>query len=594
MENQDGAEARDTGGAFSVGAREHQVLEAGAAESGGGSGKKQRAKAAPADIGVVGMLRWAWRQLTTMRAALILLLVLALAAIPGSLLPQRIQDPATVARFIEENGTLGEVLDAVQLFDVYSSFWFSAVYILLMVSLVGCIVPRTKQHWKAMRQQPPKAPRRLSRMPVYRTLPLSAEGDASADAGSGTETASGMTAASGADGSAEDSAEADAPAAASAAPRTREQLLDRAESVLRRAGYRVARSEDHVAAERGHLRETGNLLFHISILGVVIVMALGGLLGYSGQRVLVEGETFTNSLVSYDSFEPGAYFDPDALVDYRLTLDDFETRWDDQATGAQFGQPRLFDAKVTLSRGEESQQLMLRPNEPVRVDGSRVYLLGNGYAPVVTVRNGAGDVTFSGPVVFLPQDGANTSRGVVKVPDSGTDEQLGFVGVFLPTAAQNENGELYSQFAELRNPLLVMSAFEGDLGLDSGTPQSVYELDADEMTELTEPDGSPLQLVLTPGDTVELPGGRGSITLDDVRKYVGMDIRHDPAQVWMLPFTAALFLGLAASLFVPRRRVWVRVRGEEVEVAGLARGEDPRVEAAVEDIARRLELESPR
>ena len=76
---------------------------------------------APANIGAVGMLRWAWRQLTTMRFALILLLVLAMAAVPGSLLPQRIQDPGKVRTFIEDNGTLGEVLDKLQMFDVYSS-----------------------------------------------------------------------------------------------------------------------------------------------------------------------------------------------------------------------------------------------------------------------------------------------------------------------------------------------------------------------------------------------------------------------------------------------------------------------------------------
>ena len=123
------------------------------------AGKKASGgKQAPAsDIGVVGMLRWAWRQLTTMRAALMLLLVLAMAAIPGSLLPQRNQDPGAVATYIEENGALGEFLDAVQLFDVYTSVWFSAVYILLMVSLVGCILPRTRQHWRAMRQDPPRA-----------------------------------------------------------------------------------------------------------------------------------------------------------------------------------------------------------------------------------------------------------------------------------------------------------------------------------------------------------------------------------------------------------------------------------------------------
>lgn len=133
----------------------------------GAPGATPPTKAAPADIGFVGLLRWAWRQLATMRAALILLLMLALAIIPASLLPQRIQDPARVASFIEDNGQWGEVLDTFQLFDVHSSVWFASIYILLMVSLVGCILPRTRQHLRAMRQEPPKAPRRLTRMPGY-------------------------------------------------------------------------------------------------------------------------------------------------------------------------------------------------------------------------------------------------------------------------------------------------------------------------------------------------------------------------------------------------------------------------------------------
>ena len=44
-------------------------------------------------------LRWIWRQLTSMRTALILLFLLALAAIPGSLIPQTRVDPSAVAAF---------------------------------------------------------------------------------------------------------------------------------------------------------------------------------------------------------------------------------------------------------------------------------------------------------------------------------------------------------------------------------------------------------------------------------------------------------------------------------------------------------------
>lgn len=517
------------------------------------AGKKASGgKQAPAsDIGVVGMLRWAWRQLTTMRAALMLLLVLAMAAIPGSLLPQRNQDPGAVATYIEENGALGEFLDAVQLFDVYTSVWFSAVYILLMVSLVGCILPRTRQHWRAMRQDPPRAPRRLTRMSAHRTTPLSDE----------TTT------------------------------RTQDELLERAQALLKDSGYRTVRADDHIAAERGYLKETGNLVFHVSILVTVIIMAAGGLFGYSGQRVLVEGETFSHSLVSYDSFTPGTFFDADQLADFRLTLNDLETTFDDEATGSQFGQPRKFDADVTLDTAEGDSNFVLRPNEPVRVDGSRVYLIGNGYAPVITTRDAEGNVTYSGPVVFLPQDGVYTSTGVLKVPDAQPD-QLGFGGVLLPTVDRNERGELISSFAELRNPLLVMDVYRGDLGLDTGMPQSVYQLETDTLEQLTDTDGTDLQLVMQPGDTAELPDGLGTVSFDEIRQYAALDVHHDPVQVWMLPAMALLFGGLALTLFVARRRVWVRVSGDEIEIAGLARGEDPRVEEAVDEIAQELALDS--
>lgn len=501
------------------------------------------AKPAPPDIGALGMLRWAWRQLTTMRTALILLLVLALASIPGSLLPQRIQDPAQVTQYIEDNPRIGPFLDAVQLFDVYASVWFAAIYILLMVSLVGCVLPRSKQHYKAMRQAPPPAPRRLSRMPGYQAF-----------------TASG----------------------------TAEDMLTVAEARLKKLGYRTTRRGDAVSAERGYLRETGNLLFHICLLGVTVTMAVGALIGYSGQRILVEGETFTNSLVAYDSFEPGSYFSADRLDDYRLRLNSFDASFDDTAAGNQFGQPRAFNADVTtIQHGQETDH-SLRVNEPIRIDGSRVYLTGNGYAPVITVRNGEGNVTYSGPVVFLPQDGVYTSRGVVKVPDASPD-QLGFIGILLPTASQNEKGELVSQFAELRNPYLVMNVFAGDLGLDAGIAQSVYELDTDNLDQLAGPDGQPLQLYLKPGETAELPDGLGSVELEEIKRYVALDVRHDPTQGVMLVFTIFLLAGLGLSLFVPRRRMWVRAAdtddGVATEVASLARGEDPRVVQAAESLA---------
>ena len=91
-----------------------------------------------------------WRQLTSMRTALILLLLLGVAAIPGSLIPQRTQNPMKVQAYFTDNPTLAQWFDRLKLFDVYSSPWFSAIYLLLFISLIGCVLPRTIEHLKAI------------------------------------------------------------------------------------------------------------------------------------------------------------------------------------------------------------------------------------------------------------------------------------------------------------------------------------------------------------------------------------------------------------------------------------------------------------
>ncbi|HEX6055984.1 MAG TPA: cytochrome c biogenesis protein ResB, partial [Intrasporangium sp.] len=106
------------------------------------------------------MARWAWRQLTSMRTALFLLLLLAVAAVPGSVFPQRNIDSGRVADYLAQNPDTGPWLDRLGFFDVYASPWFSAIYLLLFVSLIGCIVPRTRVHLRALRATPPRAPAR--------------------------------------------------------------------------------------------------------------------------------------------------------------------------------------------------------------------------------------------------------------------------------------------------------------------------------------------------------------------------------------------------------------------------------------------------
>ncbi|MFT3797217.1 cytochrome c biogenesis protein ResB [Microbacterium sp.] len=512
-------------------------------------------------LGPVGWLRWVWRQLTSMRTALVLLLLLAIAAIPGSIVPQRTADPNGVLDYKANNPDLFPILDKLQLFDVYSSAWFSAIYILLFVSLIGCVIPRTKHHYKALRARPPRTPARLSRLDDHAEVsrPLPRGSDAAA--------------------------------------------IDLAQAQLRKGGYRVERYDSagsaSVSAERGYLRETGNLVFHAALVGVLLSAGIGGGLTYTGQTVLVQGDSFVNSLgLGYTSFNPGRFVNTDALSPYSLTLDSFDVTYVPVGEAGQ-GQAGDFAANLTTREaGGQAQQQTVRVNHPIDMAGDRIYLMGNGYAPTITVRNPGGEVVFRDDVEFLPRGATMTSLGVVKVPD-GLSEQMGLVGFFYPTAAEQESGALTSIYPSLVNPVLTLDVYVGDLGINDGTPRNVYALDTSGMTQLTGRAVDVASLELEPGQTVDLPNGLGTITFEDartagaseaVKRYVSLSIHRDVGAPFVLGFAVVALLGLLAALFVPRRRMWVKATPVDgalrLEYAGLARGEDPAIAGAVADLAR--------
>ena len=522
---------------------------------GGGAGDGGRpgpVDPAPVGLGPLGWARWLWRQLTSMRTALFLLLLLAVAAVPGSIIPQRGADAVRVAQYQQDHPDLAPWIERVSGFDVYTSPWFSAIYLLLFVSLVGCVLPRTRTHLRSLRTPPPLTPARLERLPVHR--------------------------------------EADVPFEADVA-------LAAAWRALRARRYRVVDGGGaSVAAQRGDLRETGNLVFHLALIGVLVAVAVGGLFGYRGQALVPQGKAFANSLTSYDTFDPGAWYDTAALPPFSLRLDDLRVRFEESAGGAQFAAPRDFEATVGVSDGpgQPVTEQRLRVNHPLRVGGASVYLAGNGYAPHVTVRDAAGNVAFDDQVPFLPQDGFYSSSGVIKVPDAaGT--QLGFVADLYPTYLMTDQGPR-SVFPDKRDPVILLTAFTGDLGL-TGAPQNVYVLDTKRMTQLQGPDGAPFRAALRPGQTVRLPDGAGSITLDSVDRYAGITVRHDPARGVALVSALLAIAGLSASLFVPRRRLWVRVRpaaaGSTVEVGALARSEDAGLAEEAERVLADLVLALP-
>ena len=388
------------------------------------------------------LFRWAWRQLTSMRTALVLLLLLALAAIPGSVVPQSGVDSLKTSRWQSDHPDLTPIYERLGLFSVYDTAWFGAIYILLMISLVGCIIPRLFVYWRALRAQPPAAPRHLSRLPVHTYY---------------------------------------------ATDETPEVVLERAQAVLRDRG----RPSGHLVVtgarapsstngrttragwprERGYLREAGNLLFHLAVVVVLVGFAVGGLFGYQGGVILVVGNGFSNNLTQYDDFDPGSLFDPVGMEPFHFRVEEFDVDWTDEAMA------RGFNAHVTYreSPDDADQTYDLRVNHPLKIGDTEVFLIGHGYAPVITVRDGEGNLAWGGPTVFLPED---TSLRVLRRGEGGRrrarrDRAQGPV---LPTYVSID-GDPVNVMGELKNPTLSMLAYTGDLGMDDGTGQSVYELE---------------------------------------------------------------------------------------------------------------------
>ncbi|OKK05828.1 cytochrome C biogenesis protein [Streptomyces sp. CB03234] len=509
-------------------------------------------------LGVIGWIRWFWRQLTSMRVALILLFLLSLGAIPGSLIPQNSVDELKVRSFKEAHETLAPVYDKLQLFDVYSSVWFSAIYILLFVSLIGCIVPRTWQFVGQLRGRPPAAPKRLTRLPAYTTWRTEA------------------------------------------AP---EEVRRAALAMLRKRRFRAHTAGDAVAAEKGYLREVGNLLFHIALIVMLVAFAVGQLFKSEGGKLIVEGDGFSNTLTQYDDFKSGSLFSTDELAPFTFTLNQFTGTY--ETSGPQRGTPRTFEADVTYSKGGgEKKRSVIRVNEPLEVDGSKVYLIAHGYAPVVTVKDGKGKVVFQGAVPLLPIDNNITSTGVIKVMDgyrdkNGKKDQLGFPAFFVPTYAGKGQGQMFSQFPGLAFPALNLSAYRGDLRVDSGLPQNVYQLDTSKMKPFKDANGDIFKKTLVPGETMTLPEGAGSITFEkEIKEWASFQISQQPGNGLALTGAIVAIAGLVGSLFIQRRRVWIRaVRGDDgvtvVEMAGLGRSESAKLPEELADLAVTLHSVAP-
>jgi cytochrome c biogenesis protein len=492
-------------------------------------------------VSPLALIRNTWRTLTSMGTALVLLFLLALGAIPGALLPQRNLNEAKVEQYIAEHPATGPWLDRLQAFDVFSSFWFTAIYVLLFVSLVGCLTPRMFEHVRSMRATPVPAPRNLSRLPKHYAAEVAGDPDA---------------------------------VAATMSERLRG---------WRRATRKQQHGITEISAEKGYLRELGNIVFHFSLLGLLVAVAAGKLFGYEGNVIVIAdgGPGFCSaSPAAFDSFRAGNTVDGTSLHPICLRVNDFNARY------LPSGQAVSFSADVDYQTGADLntdtwRPYLLKVNEPLRIGGDRVYLQGHGYAPTFTVTFPDGK-TRTQTLQWRPEDQITfLSSGVMRFdPPGGThpdaDErrknQIAIQGLFAPTE-QLDGTLLSSSFPALNDPAVAVDIYKGDTGLDTGRPQSLFSLDPRliEQKRLTKK----ARVNLRAGASTRLDDGT-VVRFDGAVPFINVQVSHDPAQVWVLVFALTMMAGLLVSLVVRRRRVWVRVTPispgtVNVELGGLAR-----------------------
>jgi cytochrome c biogenesis protein len=289
---------------------------------------------------------------------------------------------------------------------------------------------------------------------------------------------------------------------------------DAVQRVLARRHHRVLAEEHEGAtylyADRNRWARLGTLIIHLSVALIVLGFVWGQGWGWREPAV---------------ALGPGELYQVGHGNGFQVRCDGFEV---ERYPG---GLPKDYRARLTIFQGSsEVVSKIVRVNDPLSYRGVGFYLSSYGPAARVQAHDAMG----------------KTLRLQIMGEEASQEEAV------LNFAGEGEGWDLLIPSRDLA--LHVVFYYEGPALFVQATSggQAVF---ADFVHD---------------GEAVELEDARFEFALD---RYVVLQVVSDPG--FKLAISAAFLVmgGLVVSLYFPHRRIWAKVTGDEIRLAGLT-GED--------------------
>lgn len=266
-----------------------------------------------------------WKFFCSVKLTVVLLLSLAFTSIIGTVIPQN-QNPDA---YLHAYGAFRyQLLSALGIFDMYHSWWFQGLLLLVTLNIVVCSIDRLSGSWKLIfNRNPAIRPERFSKRSDARTF---------------TD------------------------------KRDVEELITVYEPIIARryGSCKVTRTDDQavIYAEKGRLSRLGVYIVHLSVIFLLIGGLVGSFFGFEGYVNIAEGEATDTIRIRNTG---GIH-----RLDFQIRCDDFSMQLYEN------GAPKEYRSALTIIEGGKTmKQKDIVVNDPLRYRGINIFQSSYGKLP---------------------------------------------------------------------------------------------------------------------------------------------------------------------------------------------------------------------